>query len=141
MRERFLPTHLPNLPELRQQHHLISLKDPSTTSSTNQDGLSTNLSTTTDDYDDSHAYHVNQNKPLKTIAEEADEGERGKASAAVPRSFPLRLAQQPLLFEKVSTSRGDDSDMTNYDDLPLPTRASSSHIAHGIAYINESIIV
>jgi len=126
MRERSLPNTFPKLPQLRQQDHLFNIRDntsSSTTSNNNQELISTNLSLTTDDYDESHAYHVNQSCIMDTIEEE-------KPS----------IIHQPYFFEMVSVHRGDDSDMPNYEDLPIRTK-SSSNIINGIAYVNDSIIV
>ncbi|CAF0750634.1 unnamed protein product [Rotaria sordida] len=132
MRERSLPNTLAKLPQLRQQNHLFDIKDPnnsSTTSNTNQDHISTNLSTTTDDYDDSHAYHVNSSRIMNTIEEEQ------------PSIIHKSSSRQPYVFEMVSTYCGDDSDMPNYEDIPIPLKSSSSMIGNGIAYVNDSIIV
>jgi len=125
MREKSLPSTLVKLPQLRRQqkHHLFDIRDnnsSSTTSNNNQDLIST---LTTDDYDESHAYHVNQSRMMDTIEEEK----------------PLNM-HQPYFFEMVSTYRGDDSDMPNYEDLPRPLK-SPSNIGDGIAYVNDSIIV
>jgi len=122
MRERSLPNNVIKLPQLRQRH-LFEIRDnnsSSTTSNNNQDLIST---LTTDDYDESHAYHVNQSRMMDTIEEEK----------------PLNM-HQPYFFEMVSTYRGDDSDMPNYEDLPRPLK-SPSNIGDGIAYVNDSIIV
>jgi hypothetical protein len=128
MRERSLPNTLLNLPQLRQQqqNHFFDLRDnhsSSTTSNNNQDLISTNLSLTTDDYDDSHAYHVNRSSIMDTIEEEKPP-----------------IIQPPYFFEMVSTHRGDDSDMPNYEDSPTPFKSSPNR-GDGIAYVNESIIV
>ncbi|CAF2585172.1 unnamed protein product [Rotaria sp. Silwood2] len=131
MRERSLPNTLLKLPQLRQQNHLFDIRDHNnsgTTSNTNQDHISTNLSTTTDDYDDSHAYHVNSSRIMNTIEEEK------------PSIINKSLPRQPYLFEMVSTYCGDDSDMPNYEDIPIPLK-SSSMTGNGIAYVNDSIIV
>jgi hypothetical protein len=121
MRERSLPNNIIKLPQLRQRHHLFDIQDnssSSTISNNNQDLIST-----TDDYDDSHAYHVNRSYIMDTIDEEK----------------PLNI-HQPYFFEMVSTHRGDDSDMPNYEDLPRRLK-SPSNIGDGIAYVNDSIIV
>ncbi|CAF0742530.1 unnamed protein product [Rotaria sp. Silwood1] len=131
MRERSLPNTLVKLPQLRQPNHLFDIRDhnnSSTTSNTNQDHISTNLSTTTDDYDDSHAYHVNSSRIMNTIEEEQ------------PSIIHKSLPRQSYLFEMVSTYCGDDSDMPNYEDIPIPLK-SSSITGDGIAYVNDSIIV
>jgi hypothetical protein len=128
MRERSLPNNLIKLPQLReQQNHLFDLRDnhsSSTISNNNQDLISTNLSLTTDDYDDSHAYHINPSCLMDTIEEE-------KPS----------ISHQPYFFEMVSTHRGDESDMPTYDDLCLTRKTSSTNLGDGIAYVNDSIIV
>jgi hypothetical protein len=129
MREKSLPSTLVKLPQLRRQqkHHLFGIRDnnssSTTISNTNQDLLSTNFPTTTDDYDENHSYHVNQSYMMDTIEEEK----------------PV-IIHQPYFFEKVSTNRGDDSDMPNYEELPIPLNFPSN-IGDGIAYINDSIIV
>ncbi len=128
MRERSLPNTLNKLPQLRQQqNHLFDLQDnhssSTTTSNNNQDLISTNLSLT-DDYDDSHAYHINPSCIMDTIEEE---------KSSIPH--------QPFFFEMVSTHRGDESDMPNYEDLRKSGKTSSSNRGDGIAYINDSIIV
>ncbi|CAF3499563.1 unnamed protein product [Rotaria socialis] len=131
MRERSLPNALSKLPQLRQHSHLFDMRDPnssSTTSNTNQDHISTNFSITTDDYDDSHAYHVNSARIMNTIEEEK------------PSVIHQSLSRQPYLFEMVSTYCGDDSDMPNYEHMPRPLK-SSSLTGDGIAYVNDSIIV
>ncbi|CAF4653954.1 unnamed protein product, partial [Rotaria magnacalcarata] len=131
MRERSLPSALIKLPQLRQHSHLFDIRDPnssSTTSNTNQDHISTNFSITTDDYDDSHAYHVNSTRIMNTIEEEK------------PSMIHQSLPRQPYLFEMVSTYCGDDSDMPNYEHMPRPLK-SSFMTGDGIAYVNDSIIV
>jgi hypothetical protein len=129
MRERSLPNNLLKLPQLRQQRHLFDIRDnSSTTSNTNQDPISTDLSLTTDNYDDGHAYHVNQSRIMNTIDEEK------------PSIIHPSFSHQPYFFEMVSTYRGDDSDIPNYDDIPIPLK-SSAIMGDGIAYVNDSIIV
>jgi hypothetical protein len=127
MRERSLPNTILKLPQLRQQRDLFDIKNnnntSTTTTNTNQDLISTNFSITTDDYDESHAYRVNQSRITNPIAKE-------KPS----------LPQQPYFFEMVSTYRGDDSDMPNYEVLPKPIRSLPIK-GDGIAYINDSILV
>ena len=128
MRERSLPNNLIKLPQLRQQsNHFFDLRDnhsSNTLSNNHQDLISTNLSLTTDDYDDSHAYHIHPSSIMDTIEEEE------KPS----------IIHQPHFFEMVSVHRGDESDMPNYEDLPRSEK-TSRHIGDGIAYINDSIIV
>ncbi|CAF0898822.1 unnamed protein product [Adineta steineri] len=130
MRERSLPANLLKLPQLRQDRHLFGLDNHinSTHSNTNQDLISTNLSTTTDDYDESHAYHIQHSRTMNTIEEEN------------PIMIHKSFSQQPYFFEMVSTNRGDDSDMPNYEDLRIPYK-SSPMMGDGIAYVNDSIIV
>ncbi len=133
MRERSLPSTLVKLPQLRQQRHSFGIgnnNSSSTNSNNNQDLLSTNLSTTTttDDYDESHAYHVQRSRIMNTIEEEK------------PSVIHKSSSKQPYFFEMVSTHRGDDSDMPNYEDMRLPFK-SSPIIADGISYVNDSIIV
>lgn len=131
MRERSLPNTLTRLPQLRRQIELLNMKDSNTsttTSNANQDHISTNLSITTDDYDDSHAYRVNSTRAMNTIEEEKP--------VVVQRSF----SRQPYLFEMVSTYCGDDSDMINYEDIPRQLK-SPTISGDGVAYVNDSIIV
>ena len=123
MRERSLPSTLNKLPQLRQRSNRLfnfpADQSSSNTSNPNQDFLSTNLSLTTDNYDDTHAYHISESRLMDTIEEE--------------RVVPI---PQPGFFEMVSIHRGDESDLAQYEDL------STSHFrGNGIAYINESIIV
>ena len=128
MRERSLPNHLLRLPQLRHQRRSMTLRDQrnsSRTTTINSDLISTSLSTTTDDYEDSHAYRVNR---MKTIEEE---------KISMINSPHIR---PNYFFEKVSTSRGDESDMVIYDDIPMPLKTSPK-LADGIVYINDSIIV
>lgn len=138
MRERSLSNNPQRLPQLRQvitsqQRHLFGIDDSNNSSTTiiNEDLQSTNISTTTDDYDDSHAYHVNQKQVMQTLKEE-------KTSVVVQQNLPqpseFHYEQEQYLFEIVSTSRGDDSDLQmSYQSTPV--------INNGPAYINDSIIV
>jgi hypothetical protein len=128
MRERSLPNNLHKLPQLRrittrQQKHLFGLDDSnnSSTNMINQDlqTINLNLSTTTDEYSDSHVYHVNQ-KP-----------------SIVHQHFPhssLHYKKEPYYFEIVSTTPDD------YNDIPIADK-SSPIIDNRIAYMNDSIIV
>ena len=128
MRERSLPNTLIKLPQLRQQNHLFDFRgqhSSSTISNMNQDLLSSSFSVSTDDYNENHSYHIQPNRPMDIINEEEE-----KPSTK----------QQTCFFEMVSTHRGDESDMPNYEDLPRPFQ-SPCNIGNGIAYINESIIV
>jgi hypothetical protein len=128
IRERSLPNNLPNLPQLRpiitrQQKRLFGLDDTDNSSTTifTHDAQSTIISTTTtDDYDDSHSYHVNQKRIMETIKEEK------------PSSLPYE--QEPRFFERVSTSRDD------YSDIQIPYKFSPM-IENRIAFIDDSIIV
>jgi hypothetical protein len=129
VRERSLPNNLSKLPQLRQvttrkQRHLYGLDDSSNSSMTivNPDVQSTIISTSTDDYEDSHAYHVNQNHIMQTIKEEK------------PFFVHQNYEQEPYFFELVSTTRDD------YSDIQIPYR-SSPIIANRIVYIDDSIIV
>lgn len=129
MRERSLPNTFLKLPQLRQQNNFFDIKNTNTsttTSNTNQDLISTNFSITTDDYDESHAYRVNQSRRINPPIEE--------------KPLSSQQQQKPYFFEMVSTYRGDDSDMPNYEILPKPFRSTSTK-GNGIAYINDSIVV
>ncbi|UJR33265.1 hypothetical protein I4U23_020720 [Adineta vaga] len=129
MRERSLPCNLLKLPQLRQDQSFLGVRTShSSSTNTNQDFISTNVSTTTDDYDESHAYHVQHSRTMNTIEEEK------------PIVIPKSYSQQPYFFEMVSTNRGDDSDMPNYEDIQIPYKACPIR-GDGIAYINDSIIV
>ena len=136
MRERTLPKTLQPLPQLRQmtsqqQRRLFGDDDTinSTTTVTNPDLQSTTMSTTTEEYDESHAYNVKQNQMLQTIKEERPFTiERYLPST----SFPYQ--REPYLFEIVSTSRDDSS------DIQMPHR-SSPIPGNRIVYMNNSIIV
>ena len=133
MRERSLPNNILKLPQLRQQRHRFSSRNEQARSSIASTITNTDLtSTATDDYDDSHAYQVNRTSRMKTIEEEKPFMLHSPFQAGPP--------QQSYFFEKVSTSRGDESDMVIYDDLPMPTKSSVT-IGNGIAYVNDSIIV
>ena len=108
MRERSPANTLSRLPQLRQQIVQIEnggeAQDNSLTT-LNPELLSTDLSLTTDDYDDSHAYHVHQhqNPLMQKIDEEA------------PTTFhPLYQDEKQRLFELVSIYRGDDSDAPSF---------------------------
>jgi hypothetical protein len=126
MRERSLPNNLQILPQLRQmitQQQRTNDSNDSSTTIMNDDLQSTNISTTTDDYDDSHAYHVNQQQVIQTMKEHK-----------TPYSSEFHYEQEPYLFEIVSTSRGDDSDLQMpYKSVPIRN--------NGPAYMNDSIIV
>ncbi len=136
MRERSLPNNLHTLPQLRQittqqQRRLFEMNDTNNSSTTivNPDLQSTTVSTTTDEYDDSHAYNVTQNQILQTIKE-------GKSFFTQPY-FPdasIDHEQEPYFFEIVSTSRDDSS------ELHIPY-ISSPIIGNRLTYINDSIIV
>ncbi|CAF1291181.1 unnamed protein product [Rotaria sordida] len=144
MRERSLPNNLHQLPQLRQiniqqqqqqqQKNLFQKNNNNNNNNIrtiiNQD-LQSNI---TDDYDSSHAYHVNQNHIMQTINEEKP--------SMIPQNFPhssvspfrLHYDQEPYLYEKVSTSHGDDSDIEiPYQSFPI--------LRNGIIYTNDSIIV
>lgn len=95
------------------------------------DLLSTNISTTTDDYDDSHAYHVNH---YQSIEEEKLSNLQNARPYATVSSYARRQLEQPHFFEVVSNYHGDDSDQSV---LPRP----SARRGHGVAYIDDSIIV
>jgi hypothetical protein len=137
MRERTLSNNLHTLPQLRQmiteqQRRLFGLNDTNNSSSTiiNDDLQSTNISTTTDDYEDSHAYHVNQKQIIQTMKER----KTSIIQENLPHSTVFHYEQEPYLFEIVSTSPGDDSDLRSpYQSIPV--------INNGPAYINDSIIV
>ncbi|CAF1640341.1 unnamed protein product [Adineta ricciae] len=132
MRERSLPSNLLKLPQLRHDHRFSTMRtshSSSTASNPNLDFISTNASTTTDDYDESHAYHVQHSRTMNTIEEEEN-------PAMISRTY----SQQPYLFEMVSTIRGDDSDMPNYEDIRMPYKICPIR-GDGIAYVNDSIIV
>ena len=129
MRERSLPNNLQILPQLRQmitQQQRTNSSNNSSTTIINDDLQSTNISTTTDDYDDSHAYHVNQQQVIRTMKEDK--------TSIVPYCSEFHYEQEPYLFEIVSTSRGDDSDLQmTHKSVPIRN--------NGLAYINDSIIV
>ncbi len=136
MRERALPSNLHSLPQLRQittrqQRHLFGLNDTDNSSMTigNPDLQSTTISTTTEDYDDSHAYNVKQNQILQTIKEEKS----FFTQQYFPDSF-LHYEEEPYFFEIVSTSRDDSS------EIQIPY-ISSPIISDRMTYINDSIIV
>ena len=127
MRERSLPNTLSRLPQLRQQ--IVQTENSLTT--VNPELLSTDLSLTTDDYDDSHAYHVHQKD------EEAPTPFHPHFHR--PRSPHLLYQDQKQhLFEVVSIYRGDDSDMP----VPPPSQATSIATGgQGTAFVNQSILV
>jgi len=133
LRERSLPNNLSKLPQLREattrkQRHLYGLDDTNNSSMTivNPDVQSTSISTSTDDYDDSHAYHVNQNRIMQTIKEEKPFIDYRDSSS--------RYEKEPHFFEIVSTIRDD------YSDIHIPYK-SSPIIGNRIVYIDDSIIV
>ena len=137
MRERSLPNNLQTLPQLRQmtnqhQRRLFGHDDTnnSTITITNADLQSTTISTTTEEYDESHAYNVKQNQMLQTINEE-----RPFTIERYFPSMPYPSEHEPHhLFEMVSTSRDDSSDIRiPYRSSPIPTNR--------ITYMNDSIIV
>ena len=121
MRERSLPSTLLKLPQLRQPNPLLHFQDQhsSSTISTNpQDFISTNLSDST---------------------EVSSSNSRSKYSMKIVNEQTKPSVEQPTpicFFEKVSTHRGDDSDMPNYESLPR-----SHHRNDRNAFVNESIIV
>ncbi|CAF2643832.1 unnamed protein product [Rotaria sp. Silwood2] len=145
MRERSLPNNLHQLPQLRQtsiqqQKNLFQEDNMNSNTATimNQDLQSNKISNTSDDYDNSHAYHVNQNQIIQTINEEKP--------SIIPQYFPHSFVspfrhhydQVPYCFEKVSTSHDDDDDDDNdnemaYEDFPT--------LGKGVIYINDSIVV
>ncbi|CAF1066255.1 unnamed protein product [Rotaria sp. Silwood1] len=143
MRERSLPNNLHRLPQLRQtssikqqqrnlfQHNNIN---SSTATIINQDLQSNHVSNITDDYDNSHAYHVNQNQIMQTINEEKPSNIPQYFSHTFVSPFRLHYNQEPCCFEKVSTSHGDDS------DIELPYQSFPT-LGKGITYINDSILV
>jgi hypothetical protein len=127
MRERYLPTNLPKLPQLRhatmqQQRYLYGMND---SNSTSQSLPSTKIFTTKNDYDDSHSYHMNQNQILQTIKEERP---------SVHSPYPLHYEDEPYGFEIISTSLDDES------DIQIPSK-SSPIINNRTAFMNDSIIV
>lgn len=133
MRERSLPAQLLRLPQLRHHRRLMSIRDhrslSTATTMSNSDFISTSLSSTTDDYEDSYAYRIHR---MKTIDEEQPSLIKSPYLSPCPRPS--------FFFEKVSTSRGDESDMPIYDDIPMALRTSPK-LADGIAFVNDSIIV
>ena len=136
MRERSLPNSLGRLPQLRQTSIPLEMRDMNDSSVTtnNHDVLSTNISTTTDDYDDSHAYRVNHYQTMQSIKEEQLSTLENIHQYATVSSYPRRQPEEPYFFEVVSNYRGDDSDLSV---LPRP----SAMRGRDVAYVDESIIV
>ena len=136
MRERSLPKHLGQLPQLRQGSSPLEMRymNDSSLTTNNHDLLSTNISTTTDDYDDSHAYHVNHYQTIQSIQEEKLSHLQNVRPYAMVSSYARQQPEQPHFFEVVSNYHGDDSDQSV---LPRP----SALRGHGVAYIDDSIIV
>ncbi|CAF1608717.1 unnamed protein product [Rotaria magnacalcarata] len=141
IRERLLPTNLRQLPQRRlqstqKQGNLFrrdNINDSTSTTNT-QDFQSTNIINTIDDYQDTHAYHVNQNQIMQTIEEEKPSMIPQCIPRSVLPSLHLRYYRTPYYFEKVSTSNADDSDIeVAFKTFPF--------MGKRIIYTNDTIIV
>ncbi|CAF1310118.1 unnamed protein product [Didymodactylos carnosus] len=206
MRERQLPVHMLSLPQLRSISNFQNNNTTTSINTINQDSslTSTEFSSTDDDFDNSHAYHLNQNQ-MKAIEEEVEDEtehhptfcsfEHQRTTSTVQstetnqiqnrfkyfqkrQSVPIKTVpsmtlnanvlldqskfsrhthnhsqnilvqnnnsseqqqQQQQYFEKVSTSRGDDSDTSFLNDEWKQFKIMQP--GDGIAYINDSILV
>lgn len=135
MRERSLPNNLLNLPQLRQNRQVFNRKynshasNDSTTLATDSDLTSESFSS--NKFNKKIRHFVSNNR-LKPIEEEKP--------CVITSPYLTPIERPSYFFEKVSTSRGDESDLGIYDDMPHKWTNSAGN-RDGIVYVDRSIIV